>query len=274
MSNVRGEHVIPCTVGILTYNSGTYLTRALESVKEFGEILIADGGSTDETLSIAKRYGARVVAQGGKGAIKDFAIERNRLLEMATYDWFFYIDSDEAASPQLVEEIRRITNNGDNTPHFYNIRWQYVSGDMATRYRSFKSQYQIRFFNRATGARFTKRIHEKVRPPQGAVVGTIDAPWCTPLDVYMDWNVFRRKVYRNAVAVQDFTSKNPLALFQVGILPGLISTVKWFLKNAYVRIRYPWRECIPLRYELYKLYEVWYMVGAYVRRYVQVVRGL
>jgi glycosyltransferase involved in cell wall biosynthesis len=49
---------IRCSVGILTYNSGKNLRRALESVKNFSNIIIADGGSTDDTLQIAAEYGA------------------------------------------------------------------------------------------------------------------------------------------------------------------------------------------------------------------------
>ena len=47
---------IPCTVGILTKNSGKTLKRALESVKDCAEIIISDGGSTDSTIIIAEKY--------------------------------------------------------------------------------------------------------------------------------------------------------------------------------------------------------------------------
>ena len=56
---------IPCSVGILTLNSGQALRRCLDSLKDFAEIIICDGNSTDNTLEIAREYGAKIVKQYG-----------------------------------------------------------------------------------------------------------------------------------------------------------------------------------------------------------------
>ena len=40
---------IPCTVGIITHNNEATIERALESVKEFAEIIVCDGASTEKT---------------------------------------------------------------------------------------------------------------------------------------------------------------------------------------------------------------------------------
>ena len=99
---------IPVTIGILTFNSVKTLARCLESVKDFKDILIADGGSTDDTLAIAGRYGARTITQSQVWKpIVDFSLERNRLLDGAREDWFFYIDSDETVSPELAQAMRK-----------------------------------------------------------------------------------------------------------------------------------------------------------------------
>ena len=90
---------IPCTVGILTHNSAATLPRALESVRDFAEIIICDGGSSDETLAIAERFGARVIAQDRQfvdveGRIVDYAGTRNQMLKGSSEQWFFFFDSD------------------------------------------------------------------------------------------------------------------------------------------------------------------------------------
>ena len=51
--------MIKATVGILTFNSAKYLNDCLNSVKNFREILVLDGGSTDQTLNIAKNIIAK-----------------------------------------------------------------------------------------------------------------------------------------------------------------------------------------------------------------------
>ena len=52
---------ISCSVGILTFNSAASLPVCLESVKHFSEIIICDGGSTDSTIEIARKFGCVVI---------------------------------------------------------------------------------------------------------------------------------------------------------------------------------------------------------------------
>src|SRR5690606_33501569 len=136
----------------LTYNSADTLAEALESVKDFGEILISDGGSSDATLEIARRYGCRVMSQSNPGhPIRNFSFERNRMVEAATYDWFFYIDSDERASPELIEAIREAVTASPPPYMVYWVCFRKTNSDFSKTYRTFKEYYQPRFFNRSTG---------------------------------------------------------------------------------------------------------------------------
>ena len=52
--------MINASVGILTLNSSKSLFKCLNSVKYFNEIIIFDGGSTDSTLNIAKKFKCRI----------------------------------------------------------------------------------------------------------------------------------------------------------------------------------------------------------------------
>jgi len=49
------------SVVIHTYNSEKYLEECLESVKSVEEIVICDMHSTDRTIEIAQKYGAKIV---------------------------------------------------------------------------------------------------------------------------------------------------------------------------------------------------------------------
>ena len=62
---------LPCTVAILTFNSGKSLKRALESVKDFEDILICDGGSTDDTVEIARAFERQPRHLAAKAVIDD-----------------------------------------------------------------------------------------------------------------------------------------------------------------------------------------------------------
>jgi glycosyltransferase involved in cell wall biosynthesis len=174
---------IPVSVGILTKNSGKTLRRALSSVKDCAQIIVCDGGSTDETLSIAKEFGCVVIQQNPQfldsdKKINDYSGVRNQLLDEATNDWFLYIDSDEAISDQLREEIRDITQNNKTDYLVYLVPIRTVLDDHIIQYASNYPGYQNRFFNKKSGARFVKKIHERIEYNRESIkTGTLSGPW-------------------------------------------------------------------------------------------------
>jgi glycosyltransferase involved in cell wall biosynthesis len=161
------ENRIPCTVGVLTYNSGATLRRSLASLASFEDIIVCDGGSTDETLAIAEEYGARIITQDPayrhpNGTLADYAGVRNQCVEAGRHDWFFYIDSDEEATPELVASIRNVVEEAAPQNLVYNISPRIVLNGRRIEHSSNYPGWQKRFFNRATGARFRKPVHERL----------------------------------------------------------------------------------------------------------------
>lgn len=173
---------IKATVGILTFNSEKTLPRALESVKDFAEIVICDGGSTDATLSVAERYGCTIVNQDKQAknvdnTIRDFSMVRNQCLGAASFDWFLYIDSDETASPEMVDEIRRITESPLKN-YVYKIPIRIFIGDHMIKYSSNYPGYQTRFFNKKSDAHFIKTVHERIEyNKQKFIPVFLSSPW-------------------------------------------------------------------------------------------------
>jgi len=93
------------SVTILTRDSQKYLDQCLSALSVFDEIVVLDNGSSDETLSIAAGYPNVTIVRHefiGFGPLKNLAIEHAR------HDWVLSIDSDEIATPELVEAIRRL----------------------------------------------------------------------------------------------------------------------------------------------------------------------
>lgn len=86
---------------IIARDEAHAIAACLQSVKFADEIVLVDSGSRDETPSIAKRVGARVIHQAwlGFGAQKQFAVEQ------ASHDWILSIDADERVSAELQERI-------------------------------------------------------------------------------------------------------------------------------------------------------------------------
>ncbi|GBF50486.1 glycosyl transferase family 2 [Leptospira ryugenii] len=90
------------SVVIPSLNEEEYLPILLESLKKQTfrdfEVIVADAGSKDKTVDIAKEYGAKVVAGGMPGP------GRNRGAEVASGDFLFFFDSDVYLPPDFLEK--------------------------------------------------------------------------------------------------------------------------------------------------------------------------
>jgi (heptosyl)LPS beta-1,4-glucosyltransferase len=89
------------SVVVITKNESERLKVCLESVKWADEIVVADNGSTDDTLEIAKRYTDKIIVFKDQ----DFAELRNKAFEKTSGDWVLYVDADERVLEPLKEEI-------------------------------------------------------------------------------------------------------------------------------------------------------------------------
>ncbi len=78
---------------MIVRNEAEFLARCLNSVADLvDEMIIVDTGSIDQTISIAKGFGAQVVQIEWPN---DFAVARNVSLSYATGDWILVLDADE-----------------------------------------------------------------------------------------------------------------------------------------------------------------------------------
>lgn len=174
---------IPCSVGILTFNSEKTLRRALESVKDFDDIIICDGGSTDNTLEIAKEFKARILMQADEfknsdGSLKNFSGVRNQTLDTAKYDWFLFLDSDEYLSESLVEEIASVVLKNDLAAYW--VPRLYVWKERIIQCASTYPNKQMRFFNKHIAKKFIKEVHERIALKENAPVLTLEEPLYVP----------------------------------------------------------------------------------------------
>ena len=81
------------SVAMIVKNEQKNLPRCLESLKGlFAELIVVDTGSVDQTIKIAKDYGAKVYHHPWEN---DFAKHRNQSFSYATGDWILQIDADE-----------------------------------------------------------------------------------------------------------------------------------------------------------------------------------
>ena len=91
----------PLSVVVITFNNADTLERCLAAVDWADEIVVLDSGSTDATVEIAKRHGARVATH----PFDDYGPQKQRAIDSASHDWILNLDADEVLSPGTREVI-------------------------------------------------------------------------------------------------------------------------------------------------------------------------
>lgn len=94
------------SVVLAVKNEEQNLARCLDSVKGIAdEIIIFDEYSTDNTVEIAKKYGAKVTEFSHKN---NFHETKQAAIEKALGDWILQLDADEVVSQALGKEIIKV----------------------------------------------------------------------------------------------------------------------------------------------------------------------
>ncbi len=87
---------------IVTLNEAKHILNCLQTVAWADDILVFDSFSNDQTVTLARQSGARVV----QNTFEHFAQQRNAALNAVTTEWVFFIDADERCTPALAAELR------------------------------------------------------------------------------------------------------------------------------------------------------------------------
>lgn len=149
--------MINASVLLLTQNSQDTLKRCLDSLIEFSEVVMVDGGSKDATIEMAKKYPNVVIHSN---PWPGFVEQRNFSITKATKKWCFMIDSDEAATPELVAEIKAIVEKDDEKIAMYRVmRTEFYLGE-AIEYGYGRSNWQERLFLTAR-VQYTGGVHHQ-----------------------------------------------------------------------------------------------------------------
>jgi len=95
---------LPISVFIITKNEEEHIEKTLKSVSLFDEVILVDSGSTDSTLDIAKRYGAKIYTHSWQG----YAKQKQYAMSLCSNEWVLNLDGDEQVNPSLINAFKEI----------------------------------------------------------------------------------------------------------------------------------------------------------------------
>ena len=163
----RGAARAALSAVIITKDAASQIEACLASVAFADEMLVVDCGSTDATLEIARRHGARVLHQDwlGYGAQKQFAVEA------AAHDWVLCIDADERVTPKLQGNIAETLVS--QRSQAYRMARANVFMGRVLRHGEGYPDWSLRLFHRGHARWRDDPVHESVVPGTGVDVGTL-----------------------------------------------------------------------------------------------------
>ncbi|MCS6949265.1 MAG: tetratricopeptide repeat protein [bacterium] len=204
---------------MIAKNEEEFIEGCLQSVQGLvDEIVVVDTGSTDRTVEIAKRYGAKVVHHPWRD---DFSDARNVSIQHATGDWGLWLDADERLDRASAEAIRRAIC--DYSFGGYLLEIHNEMGDSPE--DGVFIHRACRVFRLLPGTRFEGRVHEQVMPSlerQGYEVA------------FLKGAVIRHLGYRSRVVQQRNKNERAIRLLQMELQQDPDNLFQRFnLANAY-----------------------------------------
>ena len=158
---------VAVTAVIPTLNESSQIEAAIDALSWADQVIVVDGGSSDDTVSRANAAGACVVT------LSDTTIgnQRNAGIELARNRWVLAIDADERVDSVLREEIARVVASTDG-PSAYGFRFRNEYLGRELKHGPWGRDWHVRLFT--NDQRYTtSKVHEGLEVGGRGVVGNL-----------------------------------------------------------------------------------------------------
>lgn len=180
-------------------NEAKKLTKSIKSLKnQVNEIVVVDTGSTDNTMTVARKLGAKVYSFPWQD---DFSKARNFALSKVKGDWLVLLDADEYFTAKTAGNICKIIRQAQQVDALL-IQMVNYDVDKAEIQDYF---YQLRIVRNQQGLHYEGKIHEELKLSDGKSMKFLRIP-PEMLEIYhigYSSSVSRQKLERNLKLLQQ-----------------------------------------------------------------------
>lgn len=149
---------------LIVKNEEKLLPECLDSLRAIvDEIVVADTGSSDQSVEIARKGGARVFTHPWSD---DFSAARNAALEQARGDWILTIDADERLEWKDAASFKK--------PLREKGKWGFILTLVNVFEERSSEVLLLRLFRNHPEIRYTGLVHERVDPSLAEVSGDFE----------------------------------------------------------------------------------------------------
>lgn len=146
------------SIVIITRNEEDNIARCLESASFADDIIVLDDNSTDNTVSIAKKFTPSVYSR--KMDIE--GKHRNYAYGLAKNEWVLSLDADEMISKELESELRSLLIAGNITHAAFTIPIKTYIGDRWIEHGGWYPAGKVRLFRKDKFKYEEASVHPRV----------------------------------------------------------------------------------------------------------------
>ncbi len=218
--------MIPVSVVIVTKNEEKNIGDALESVKDFEDIVVVDSFSEDRTVEICRKYTSRIFQHEWQG----YARQKQMAVDYAEKLWVLILDADERVAPELKAEIMEKIAI-ERSAGFYIPRKNFFLGKWI-RHSGWWPDYTVRLFKKDLSFVEQREVHEKV-----IVKGPVDY-LKNPLEHYTYRTIsdyIKKMESYSTLSAQEMLIKNPHPSSTFLALKMMLSPAFTFIKMFFLK---------------------------------------
>ncbi len=239
------------SVVIIALNAAAYIDRCVMAARHVSDdVIVVDSGSTDGTVLLATKAGARVISTDWKG----YGATKNEGNAAARHDWILSLDADEVINAELEVWLKTFTPKNDRS--VYSLRRLNHIGSHPVRFGCWGKDYTIRVFNR-------KYVHWNDAPVHEALVtpGNVEKHVASGILQHYtvtDMNDLMHKTRKYAeLSARKYHQKGRKAnIFNTYIGPVWKFFVNFILKLGFLDGLYGLRLALAKSYEAYLKYSL------------------
>ena len=210
----------PVTAVIPTLNEAGQIADCVRTVTWADEVIVADGGSSDETPRAAEAAGAKVL----RGRWATIAAQRNAAIAAARNQWVLAVDADERVGTDLAREINATVHAPAHRA--YAVRRANRYAGRTIRFGGWGDDWVVRLFQR--DKRYVEiRVHEHLE--RGTDVGRLRAPlvhtpyrdlshYLEKMDRYAKWGAEELAERGRRAHLTDIVLRPPARFFSMYVL--------------------------------------------------------
>ncbi|MEQ9168236.1 MAG: glycosyltransferase family 2 protein [Fulvivirga sp.] len=243
---------------IITYNEEENIEECIQSLLDVvDELIVVDSFSTDQTKTIAEKYGVKFIEHAFEGHIE----QKNYAISQAKHDWVLSLDADERLSENLQAVIKLLKKDGTMADGYRFNRLNNYCGKWI-KHCGWYPDTKIRLWNKQKGQWGGVNPHDTVVMDTGTTVKAIKA------DIL---HYTYRSIAQHVLQIDKFTTiaaneshrkgKKVIFMWHMVLYPFWFFVQKYFLKFGFLDGQYGFLVCISGAYYKYLKYAKLYILN-------------